>query len=262
MLNKAKAFIWSHRGKLAITSALAVLGAGFYWYITPTASSIPEEEEDPNLYAQFFKNEGISPTSMGSKKLALKQGVRSKLLLRVRRHFDIAGRHFFPTLRMKLIEEVDISNAVSQIKQLRLSGMVDITSKSTEANLWEQIKVSAFCMAMSSAYSVAIVATVLRIQLHILARNASFYNDDENSHTSPSESELKLLIDSTFKYIFGEGMKNLVDALRAKVACALVDWTVREKVAIQFIELVDVISYIRKNIEKDMRSLVEMTISG
>ena len=193
--------------------------------------------------------------------IAIKQGVRSRLLLRVRRHFDYAGKHFFPTLRLKIVEIVDIANAIQQIKQVRSGGLADKASKSTEANLWDQIKVSSFVLLFTVAYSVSIVATVLRVQLHILARNATMYNDEDGTNASPSELELKYLIDSTFRYIFSDGLKNLTNTLRVKVENALVDWTVREKISVQFVEFVDIISYIRKSTEKDMKSFVEMIIS-
>ena len=193
--------------------------------------------------------------------IAVKQGVRSRLLLRVRRHFDYAGKHFFPTLRLKIVETVDIANAIQQIKQVRLGGLSDKASKSTEANLWDQVKVSSFVLLFTVAYSVSVVATVLRVQLHILARNAATYNDENGADTSPSETELKYLIDSTFRYIFNDGLENLTKILRVKVEHALVDWTVREKVSVQFVEFVDIIAYIRKSAEKDMRSFVDMIVS-
>ena len=97
----------------------------------------------------------------------------------------------------------------------------------------------------------SVVATVLRVQLHILARNAATYNDENGADTSPSETELKYLIDSTFRYIFNDGLENLTKILRVKVEHALVDWTVREKVSVQFVEFVDIIAYIRKSAEKE-----------
>lgn len=199
--------------------------------------------------------------SRAHQQIALKQGMRSRLLLRVRRHFDFAGKHFFPTLRLKIVEVVDVAHAIQQIKQVRKGGLSDKESKSTEANLWDQIKVSAFVILFTAAYSVSIVAIVLRVQLHILARNAALYNDDDGTNSSPSEAELKYLIDSTFRYIFSDGLQKLTEALRTKVESALVDWTVREKTSVQFVEFVDIVSYIRKIIEKDMKAFVTMTIS-
>ena len=195
------------------------------------------------------------------RQIVKRQGVRSRLLLRVRRHFDYAGKHFFPTLRLKIVETVDIANAIQQIKQVRLGGLSDQASKSTEANLWDQIKVSSFVLLFTVAYSVSVVATVLRVQLHILARHATMYNHEDCTNTSPSETELKYLIDSTFRHIFNDGLKHLTEVLRVKVEHALVDWTVREKISVQFVEFVDIISYIRKSAEKDMRSLVDIIIS-
>ena len=258
--NRTREFFWNHRGKVVITSAIAITSIAYYFLVPPPPSQRLTEEDPGEMYFEFDREE-TGDRDRASQKIALKKGVRSRLLLRVRRHFDFAGKHFFPTLRVKIIEVVDISNAIQQIKQIRGGGRADMTSKSTEANLWEQIKISSFIMLFASAYSVSIVAIILRVQLHILARNATFYNEDEGN-TSPSEQELKFLIDSTFKYVFGEGLKNLTDTLRTKISSALVDWTVREKISVKFVEFVDIVSYIRKSIEKDMRSFVDMSVKG
>ena len=254
MFNKAKQFIWNHRGKLIASTALAIIGTAYYWYTSSNSDKDKKENfELHDIYEKDEKNE---------KKNSQKVGLKSRLLLRVRRHFDIAGRQFFPTLRIKVVEVVDISNAILEIKRLRANGLSDLASKSTEAHLWDQIKVSSFVMLFTSAYSVSIVAIILRIQLHILAINSSKYTDEDGSSSAPSEAELKLLIESTFKYIFGDGLIKLTELIKSKVSSALIDWTVREKISVQFGEIVDTINYIRKFIEKDMISFVESVISG
>jgi hypothetical protein len=254
MFNKAKQFIWNHRGKLIASTALAIIGTAYYWY--KSSNSDKDKKENFELHDIYEKDE------KNEKKNSQKVGLKSRLLLRVRRHFDIAGRQFFPTLRIKVVEVVDISNAILEIKRLRANGLSDLASKSTEAHLWDQIKVSSFVMLFTSAYSVSIVAIILRIQLHILAINSSKYTDEDGSSSAPSEGELKLLIESTFKYIFGDGLIKLTELIKSKVSSALIDWTVREKISVQFGEIVDTINYIRKFIEKDMISFVESVISG
>ena len=260
MFKQAREFVWNHRGKLVLTTTVAIAGIAYCLFFG-SATLKKREQLDADVMELEHK-EGSTEDDRSIQHIAMKQGVRSRLLLRVRRHFDFAGKHLFPTLRIKLLEAVDISNAIQQIKQIRLGGLVDMTAKSTEANLWDQIKISSFVMLFSACYGTSIVTMILKLQLHILAKNASIYSDDDNGTSSPSEKELKYLIDSTFKYVYGDGLKKLTDLLRVKVSSALVDWTVREKSSVQFVEFVDCVSYIRKSVEKDMKTFVDMTTHG
>jgi hypothetical protein len=261
MIWRIREFCHTHRYKLLLSAAVAVIGgACIWWTATPVIKYREEEKKEGDEHMALDNLIDISSDDLRDRnhqQIAIKRGVRNRLLLRVRRHFDYAGKHFFPTLRLKIVETVDIANAIQQIKQVRSGGLLDKASKSTEANLWDQIKVSSFVLLFTVAYSVSVVATVLRLQLHILARNATAYNDDEGTNTSPSEIELRYLIDSTFRHIFSDGLKNLVDFLRVKIDNALVDWTVREKISVQFVEFVDTVSYIRKSVEMDMRNFVD-----
>lgn len=215
-----------------MTAAVAIVASAYLWYATPATPSDAEAERERRA-ALLETDEELGSGDREYQKLTLKQGMRSRLLLRVRRHFDVTAKHFFPTLRVKILEVVDISNAIQQIKQLRSAPESDMVAKSTEATLWDQIKISSFVMFLTCAYMIGILAVLLRLQLHILARHAAMYNDEDPNNTSPSEAELKILIDSTFKYVFGDGLVRLVGLLRHRVTTALVDWTVREKVAVQ-----------------------------
>jgi hypothetical protein len=233
MISRVKSFLWAHRGKVAVTAAAAIIASAYIWYTTP-AESTDEEEDRKKIAAVSIETDGeLGSGDFEYQKLTLKQGMRSRLLLRVRRHFDIAAKQFFPTLRVKILEVVDISNAIQQIKQLRAAPESDVAAKTTEATLWDQIKISSFVLFLTCAYMIAILTALLRLQLHILARHAVLYNDEDPNNSSPSETELKVLIDSTFKYVFGDGLSRLVGLIRHRVTSALVDWTVREKIAVQ-----------------------------
>ena len=66
---------------------------------------------------------------------------RAMILQQVRKQFDNYAKHFLPTLKIKIAEVVDISNAVRKIKEIRANTQTS-DSQDVEAKLWDEIKVS------------------------------------------------------------------------------------------------------------------------
>ena len=80
-LRRTREFLWEHRGKFLLTGAVAIIGGAYVWYSTPSSLEPPQEQLE-YLDAEEEEEEDFGDRTQ--QKLALKQGVRSRLLLRVR----------------------------------------------------------------------------------------------------------------------------------------------------------------------------------
>ena len=149
-----------HRNKLLVASVIGVVAAVGVYYLSDNGrqtaneeaiasrNGINNEDEDDNDY-RF--NEGIPPSflpsllpphhnlktfpshtteflqggSRAANALKAQKQNKSRLLMRIRRQFDMACAQFIPTLKAKIVEVVDITNAVRQIKEIRAKAYLE-----------------------------------------------------------------------------------------------------------------------------------------
>ncbi|RYH13662.1 hypothetical protein EON65_35100 [archaeon] len=170
LLRNVGSFLFNYRNRIVIASIIAILVAILISYY---------DTWNPLKLFQHHSNERRrrvigSESSLTARDKAIvgqvpSPGNRSRLLLRIRRQFDISCRHFLPTLRKKIIDTVDLNGTVKQIKELRQTGSPG--SADLERALWEEIKVASFTLMFMSTYTTVALCTVLKLQLHILARS-------------------------------------------------------------------------------------------
>jgi hypothetical protein len=298
-------FLVRNRNKVAVASLVAILVAivaNYYHYnpwknyfltnepqevIDEPRNSFGRDERNTSNRSQQQQRSGHGGPVGGD--IGRKGNNRSRLLLRVRRQFDSACKHFLPTLRKKIFDLIDINTTVRQIKELRNTsnglthGQLQVDA---ESQLWEDVKISAFTMHFVTMYMLAAVCTLLKIQLHILARSIALSASHKshvaaasstimgNQHSSNSyldyesgydEDALSMdnemfreLIEGTYRHLFNKGLKSLATVIREIVIRDLADWTVKDKVKVEYEEVSEIVKHIRSNIEKDFPQLVKM----
>ena len=236
-----------HRAKVTVAVVLGVGTALWYQYggggssnTTPIAlgseaSMLREEDEEKRL----------SPAKK-----------RAKILLSVRKQFDNYAKHFLPTLKLKIAAVVDISNAVRKIKEIRANTQSSDTHD-VEARLWDEIKVSSLTVLFITVYMESIVCALLRIQLHVVAA----YTLEMAGSGAVDVDEigvnlLEKLITSTYTKIYDVGLKNLTQIVREGVAREMQDWVVREKMNVQYDDLILKLCTLRADFEQDTLSLI------
>jgi Peroxin-3 len=257
ILNRTGKYLWKHRGKIAVGGALCAAGLAFYGYYSMSNNSKESDEE------KFLMSE-VKRESQSTRK----PGDRSRMLLRIRKQFDFAIKQFLPTMRTKILEVVDVSSAIRKIKELRTANSEknpedddESQSAMAEAALWDEIKVSSLTLLYVSAYMVSAVTILLRIQLHILGKSmesvaGSQFPDDRNF--GDDDDVFKVLIEGTYKHIFGPGLKALTEYVRPRVAECFAEWAVRDKLTVGYEELLRVLIEVHRNIERDSTSLAKM----
>jgi hypothetical protein len=261
-------FIRRNPGKLGLIAFISIIVSIYlkYFIRNPLVTNEESRERnDPLSYSQRKTNQRILSKSTN----------RSRLLLRVRRQFDLACRSFLPTLKKKIFEIVDMNQTIQKIKELRASIRASKPENSAptvpdaEDQLWEDVKVSAFAQLLLTLYLLPAITTLLRIQLHILAR--SFINkpnnDMDNNSGSPFLRQLeeqenhssndidgemfKFLVEGTYKQLFSKGLKSFASGILERTKEDMKEeWNVKEKVKVEFDELRSLFMTIRKNLEE------------
>ena len=173
---------------------------------------------------------------------------------------------------------MDVSSAIRKIKELRASlnngngngnnEDYDDSYIMTEAVLWDEIKISSLTLLFVSAYMVSAVTVLLRVQLHILGKSMESVLDSQStSSTSVGNSDsdtvkeddvFKILIEGTYRHIFGHGLQALSDYIRPRVVECFQDWSVKEMLTVGYVELMGVMTQVHRNIERDSISLAKM----
>lgn len=277
-------FIWKHRGKFAIATAVVAIGAAVYYTHKSqqsqelVASGDVDETEDDDDWNEDSSNRTArqqrrphNPSSLGAAaKPAHKALERSRQLLRVRKQYDMGALHFLPTLKLKISEYVVVANTIQQIRELRAVAHVDSEeedSKKEEAEerLWDEIKVMQFTNLFVTAYMEVAICLLLRIHVHILARSArSLTHDGDRATTDLDDTSLldsamfKILIPGTYSHAFGGGLRNLAALVRRKMESELAGWSVKKQV--DYSDLAQKVSSLRQIFEKDLHSLVVMIV--
>ena len=250
-------YLWKHRNKIAVGGAVCAAGLVIYYSLSNKAT---ETEDERKILAEVKRRS----------QSVRRPGDRSRMLLRIRKQFDFAIRQFLPTMHTRILEVVDVSSAIRKIKELRsANGESNRSSEDssafmrTEASLWDEIKVSSLTLVYVSAYMVSAVTVLLRIQLHILGKSMESVLQSQ-SYVEESESNLgaddvfKILIEGTYKHIFGTGLQALSDYVRPRVVECFAEWNVRDNLAVDFDDLAQAMSRVHRNIERDSTSLAKM----
>ena len=202
----ARKWLWTHRGKVAVAAAVVATAAAVY-YTTKAQQPLQLEDMDEDVDGEdddWNDVEGAggvrgrrrvrNAASLGSAaKPAQKSLERSRMLLRVRKQYDVAAMYFLPTLKLKIAEYVDVANTIKQIRDLRAGnnsaiGPGEESPEKAEERLWEEIKVTSFTHLFVTAYMEIAISLVLRIQIHILARSAKSLEPSSSSASSSSSS--------------------------------------------------------------------------
>ena len=246
-------FVNRNRNKLLVASVVAI---GVTLYLNYNGETVEDEDKhDPQL-------ETVQRLRLANESNSMKAANRTKLLFKIRRQFDTSVNQFIPTLRVKIVEVIDINGTVRHIKELRAKATTN--KEELETRLWTEIKDSSFAMLIVTSYMLSAVCVLLRIQLHILAR--SLQKSYNNNQLFPQDDDIQLnsdtfrgLIEGTYKHLYGNGLKLFSDMIKTQISLVLKNWTVKDKLHVSYDELIEVISIIRRNIENDL-SLVIKTI--
>lgn len=239
-------FVSRNRNKIVIASVIAI-GVSLYLAYAPEpepeTQREAEEERVPTL--KFSNEESVRMAAH-----------RKRLLFRARRQFDTSACQFLPTLRAKVVEVIDINGTVKHIKDLRATATTD--KDELEAKLWSEIKNSSFSMLVVSAYMLCSVCILLRIQLNILGRSLQkqFQLDGNEQDIQLDGENFKLLIEGTYKHLFGTGLKAFTEQVKRVVASSMADWSVKEKLHVEHDEIVLMFALIRHHLEADMGALI------
>ena len=245
-------FVNRNRNKLLVASVVAI---GVTLYLNYNGETVEDEDKhDPQL-------ETVQRLRLANESNSMKAANRTKLLFKIRRQFDTSVNQFIPTLRVKIVDVIDINGTVRHIKELRAKATTN--KEELETRLWTEIKDSSFAMLIVTSYMLSAVCVLLRIQLHILARSLQ---KSYNNQLFPQDDDIQLnsdtfrgLIEGTYKHLYGNGLKLFSDMIKTQISLVLKNWTVKDKLHVSYDELLEVISIIRRNIENDL-SLVIKTI--
>ena len=245
-------FVNRNRNKLLVASVVAI---GVTLYLNYNGETVEDEDKhDPQL-------ETVQRLRLANETNSMKASNRTKLLFKIRRQFDTSVNQFIPTLRVKIVDVIDINGTVRHIKELRAKATTN--KEELETRLWTEIKDSSFAMLIVTSYMLSAVCVLLRIQLHILARSLQ---KSYNNQLFPQDDDIQLnsdtfrgLIEGTYKHLYGNGLKLFSDMIKSQISLVLKNWTVKDKLHVSYDELLEVISIIRRNIENDL-SLVIKTI--
>jgi hypothetical protein len=233
ILSQTGRYLWRHRREIAVGGVVCAAGIALLSYY----STITETEEE-----RLLKLEADSERQcQASFSATLKPGNRSRMLLKIRKQFDFAIKQFLPTIRTKILEVVDVSSSIRKIKELRsannnmsINSDDSISTIMTESMLWDEIKVSSLTLVYVSAYMVSAVTVLLRVQLHILGKSMesvleSQLNSDNESIGMRDDDVFKILIEGTYKHIFGKGLTALTELVRRQIVECFAGWTVKDK---------------------------------
>ncbi len=247
MWKASREFLSKHRAKVTIAVVLGVGTALWYRYYGVDNTSMTPIALTNEAYMghEAEKEKKLSPAKK-----------RAKILQQVRKQFDSYAKHFLPTLKLKIAEIVDISNAVRKIKEIRANTRSSDT-QDVEARLWDEIKVSSLTVLFITVYMESIVCALLRIQLHVVAA----YTIEMASGGIVDVDEigvdlLEKLITATYSKIYDVGLRKLTQIVRDGVTREMQDWVVREKMSVQYDDLVLKLCSLRAEFEQDTLSLI------
>ena len=267
MWRNVKEFVWNNRAKIAATAVVAV---GVTLYATYTTSNKP-------VYAR-----GSSQDNKNEKNTIKPSMMRSRLLLRLRKMFEVNALKIFPTLNVCINKIVDIDSALRAIREFRkhkkdnADGLAYTENNNPEAGndddkesfLWEELKIQAFTILYVTAYMLSITCVLLRIQLHLFGRYtkkkdiSSINAFNTNSDNNYDSINFDVLMRNTYEYLLHTGLSNFAAKVRSVVMDNIRNWVPNGKSAkrLTFAELYEMNKSIRATIETDMALLVTSMI--
>jgi len=274
-LSNVGSFVSRHRTKLIVTTAVVTAATAIYWY---NSSSIDNDVDSNNslLEELHAKKHAIKLISESQQSRACN---RSRIIWRIRKQYDIALVKLLSTLRLRIIDIIDIQGTVRSIKELRSNANKEAAKSVSfaqeyerlERELWDDIKTASFTIMIVSAYMLSSVCILLKIQLYVLARslliqqenssstNSSYPPRDIDSQFDSLDNDMfRSLIEGTYKHLYSDGIQLFVAKVRGSVSTHLREWVVKDKLEVHAEELLHVFSSIRSDIETDERNIIDM----
>lgn len=230
-LEEAGSFLYRHRRSVAGALVLGAAGVSLVLYLS--------RKEDPQSVEQTLEAEG-------RREDLRRESRRSSLSQRLRRQVDIQDQLertlqvFIPTLHLKAMSVVDVSSTIARIKELRASRP---EPGSDEEELWEDVKVSAFVLVLVAAYLLSVVTVLLKVQLHIVSSSRLA------SSMSSGDGSVGKLVEHTYATLFGRGVELLHELAQPIVRKRLEGWRVKEKLSVEYSELVRMLADMRGELE-------------
>lgn len=237
MLKKVGDFVWKHKTKIVVISALAIAAAAYHQYSSSNHDEVDENEKKDTI----IENK--------SKRLDLQQ--RSKLSLKANKQFDSLVGPLLMTLRSRVTEELDIASIVRTIKEIRLK-----LKDSNEIELWEEIKILSFSMIFVNSIMMSIFVGVLRLQIYLVARLA------QNMNIEANEVIFSSILERTYEYSLHDGLLNAIKTVRAIVEKFFAEWTIQKKLTVDYAEFESIVNSIRCELESQMTDIIHSILSG
>eukprot|EP01038_Epipyxis_sp_PR26KG_P011035 gene11035-14817_t len=290
-LSNVGSFLNRNRGKVLLTTTAIAIGLTIYWQYTAneTSDNTSNNEEERNAISnsmdEIKNRKNLNETDKKN---------RIRILMSIQKQFDIAARHFLPSLRLKIVEMIDINSTIKKLKQMRQKaengntnnyneitlssngnsnhnvGKNDNTSDNInqEDALWEEVKISSFAMLYLTAYMLAFICTLLKIQLHLLAKLifqtsqsqtkiSSFNDKNPSSSLGINNDNFRLLIEGTYQQLFGAGLSTFSELISHKIRSLLSQWQVKDKLSVQYSGLLEVLILLRKSFEDDFTTIIK-----
>lgn len=260
-------FFNRYRSRITIGAIIAIAAAVYYtFFYQPSLNDKRKASVSSESGRSGRRLDLVEMRTLSSNPQA---GLKARLLLRIRKQFDSSIRIFLPTLRKAVFDLIDISQPVRQIKTLRASTVSSLNQMEMEAQLWEEVKISSFTMLFVSTYVLCGLTTVLKVQLHVLARailrgegpaleslGASPENAEEAAIYAKDSALLRKLIDGTFRHMFGPGLQRLADLIRSRLQVLLRDWVVKERMRVEFEDILRLLNMVRRDFESDFDPVI------
>eukprot|EP01042_Synura_sphagnicola_P033211 gene33211-42670_t len=194
------------------------------------------------------------------------------------------GVHSLPPLMIQRTAEVPlllIPHNASQLSHALIQPMRNTTismeatatasssSSDTEAQLWGEVKLSSFTLLFVSTYVLCGLTTLLKVQLHVLARailrgegpaleslGATGDNADDIVMYARDSALLKKFIEGTFRTMFSTGLQRFANDVRQRLQYLLRDWVVKERMRVDFEDMLQLLNTVRRNFGSDFDTLM------
>lgn len=183
-------YVFQYKNRIALASIFAIVLAivvAYYENWDPWTIFGFDRRKNNRVCSDPQTQSNSMPTKFRTSAV---NGSRSRILLRIRRQYDNSCHHFIPTLRRKILDTVDISATVRKLKELRATAGINI-SGSAEQELWDEIKISSLSLFFVAIYMVSALCTLLRVQLHVLARTL-IHMEQQDSRLHAQEEDFGL----------------------------------------------------------------------
>jgi Peroxin-3 len=250
-IEEAAVFVQKHRHRVAIGAAavVAVVVCSAVYYSLSSSNTIEAEDgskTDRELLAEVVPSRSTSnavSSSQGATPSRPSLGQHVLLLVKINEEFEMTLEKFIPVLHLKIITIVDITGTIGRIKQLRPNrnnddGDDNSDTLHTEEQLWEEVKIASFTLVFVTAYAMCSLSLLIRANIHLFAANMS------SIVTSPST-----ILEMAYSHVFDDGLQQLYNIVLPIVTQRLSAWRVKEKLKLEYSELVRMMNEIRNSIE-------------